>query len=158
MDGPIGQPDGEPIVVQPAADAIRVASGGGSVALWVQDDVLWIQMQGGPPGEALLRCIRQGLLAGQVRHSMPTVVDLSRFDGVIDWPSLRAVLALAPWGKGAPVGAGRVGYVVRDGWFGMVIKVVRIMFPMSQHRTFPDVAGALAWVRETEAEYFAATD
>lgn len=158
MDGPIGQPTGEPAALEPTTDAIRVASGEGSVALWVHDDVLWIQIQGGPRGEALLRCIRQGLLAGRVRHSMSTVVDLSRFDGAIDWPSLRAVFALAPWGKGAPPGAARVGYVVRDGWFGMVIKAVRIMFPMSQHRLFPDVVGALAWVRDDDAEYFAATD
>lgn len=158
MDGSVGTPPDEFPGVEPAADAIRAVSGEGSVALWVRDAVLWIQLQGGPPGEALLRCIRQGLLDGQVRHSMPTVVDLSRFDGVIDWPSLRAILALAPWGKGAPAGAGRVGYVVRDGWFDMVIKVVRIMFPMSRHRTFIDVGGALAWVRGTEEEYFAATD
>lgn len=132
----IGPPDGVP--------TIRIARGRGGVAAWVDGGILWVQVAGEARGEDLLACIRQSLDDGLLRTGMPTLVDLTGFNGVVDWASIHAIRDLAPWG-GAP--APRIAYVARDTWMSMLLKIIRTLFPRARHRLFLGHIAALAWLR-----------
>ena len=108
-------------------------------------DILWVLVVKEATGEDFLACFRQALDAGVVELSIPTLVDLTRFTGAVDWAAIRAVRDMAAWGRGAKRKS-RVAYVVRDDQSAALVKIVAALFPRSRHRPFYNLEHALFWL------------
>lgn len=122
----------------------------GGVFLRKRNDLLWILVEKDATGEDLMKAFKRGLDAGLVGTSMPALVDLARFTGAVDWAAIRAVREMVPWGRGAK-GKSRVAYVIRDGQFAALIKIVAVLFPRSTHRVFYKLEDAVAWLDSAQA-------
>jgi hypothetical protein len=121
-----------------------------SIALSIEDDLLRITVRGDPPTGALLACFREAFDTAALTTRRPTLVDLSAFNGRIDWTSVRQVGSIAPWSKQDGQGS-RVAYVTDSLWFTALLKLVKELYPETQHRQFDDVAGATAWLATAPA-------
>ncbi len=121
----------------------RVISHGprsGQISLKITPQHLLILVEGEPDGKELTACFRDAM-AGKAKIEMPTLVDLTRFRGQVDWGAIRAVRDMAPWGKSL------VAYVINpDSMFDMVLKILGVIFGNAQHRRFGNHAEALAWL------------
>jgi hypothetical protein len=116
------------------------------VDLRVTGGTLLIELAGAPAGDKIYDGIRQGYIEGWIRNSMPTLVDVSAFNGPIDWAAIRKITQLADWGEegGEP---SRVAYFTRDPMFMLVAKAASALFPRSRHRVFGNRHAALTWLR-----------
>ncbi|MGA2051723.1 MAG: hypothetical protein ABSH19_00285 [Opitutales bacterium] len=135
-----------------SSNEIRLTASGspaGRFTLCVQQGLLRVTAEGEPIGQDLLVCFRRAQDAGWLQPNMRTLVDLTRFTGVIDWPAIHAIKRMAPWGTD-PGPAPRTAYLVRDTLTGMVVKVLSLLFPRSRHRLFLNEAEALAWLHAPE--------
>ncbi len=121
----------------------------GGVFLRRKCNLLWILIENEATGEDLVRCFADGLSAGVVEPSIPTLVDLTRFTGAVDWTAIRAVRDLAAWGRGVKRNS-RIAYVVRDGQFAALVKIVAALFPRSVHRAFYKLDDAVSWLSGSE--------
>lgn len=117
---------------------IRIAALGGRML---------IVLEGEPPADTITAGLRAGLEAGWLTVSMKTLVDLTKYVGVVDWTSLKKLSELAEWGKVGPENSA-VAYVVRNNEFGMVIKVISALFGRTRHRAFASRADAVAWLTQ----------
>ena len=125
-------------------DGIRVAGPRGRISLRLEAGVLRVTLEGEPPGEYFVDSFREGVNRGLARPGTPTLVELTRFRGVVDWSSIVMVRALAPWGKanGSPV-----AYVGLDSMLGMLVNIAATLFPASRHRLFASEIEAMEWLR-----------
>jgi hypothetical protein len=122
----------------------RCAEGGG-VFLRRKDNMLWILVEKEASASALVSCFKEALEAGWMKLSMPTLVDLTRFTGAVDWGAIRAISKMARWGTDKSE-VSRVAYLVRDGQFNALVKIVSALFPLSSHRPFSNPEHALTWL------------
>ena len=130
--------------------AIVCGSSFGSVSATVTGGILWVAVENEPSGDDIVSCLRQARDTRLFGTCADTLVDLTRFTGVVDWEALHQVREMAPWGLGWSRPP-RVAYVSRDRLFGAVIRAVGGVFTSARHRLFRDQAAALAWLR-TAAE------
>ncbi len=127
----------------------------GGVFLRRREGVLWVIVEGEASGENLVSAFRQALDQGVVDLWMPSLVDLTRFTGAVDWAAVRTVREMAAWGRGNKPKS-RVAYVLRDQRVVVLVKIIAVLFPRSMHRAFYDVAEAARWIcsasRESEGK------
>ena len=131
----------------PHLSDVSISAGGsqGRVLLRISQDLLFVEVIGEPRGDDLVDCFRRGLDSGRLRPSMRSLVDLTQFNGTVDWRAIDAIARMAPWGRGRP-GAARVAYVVRNQPFFLLIKAAWARFPLIQYRIFFSRRDALVWL------------
>lgn len=135
--GPSAGPFGPPaIICGTKAGGVSAGQGPGFV---------WIRVEEELAGADLVACIRQARESGLLPTATNTLVDLTRFHGVVDWSAVHAVRDMAPWGDGTKTKP-RVAYVSKDRMFAALIRLVTGLFPRARHRLFGNVADALAWL------------
>lgn len=117
----------------------------GGVFLKCKDNILWILIEKEASAEDLIACIKEALQAGWLKLSMPTLVDLTKFTGAVDWDAVRTISKMARWGTDRN-GISRTAYLVRDGQFNPLVKIVSVLFPLSTHRPFSNLEHALTWL------------
>ena len=126
------------------ADVIWSGTRADHVALKVAHGILWVSLEGEPRGEDLRFCFERALATGTITTSMRTLVDLLRFTGAVDWPSIHAIKDMAAWGMD---GQSRVAYLTRDTMFAVLLRALVDFFPRTRHRFFQDRDQALVWLR-----------
>src|SRR5436190_2841608 len=93
----------------------------GSIKLKISGHKLLITISGEPPGHLLLEQFEEGLARKLLYPGMQTLVDMTRFIGVVDWQALTKLRELAPWGKdNGP--APRTAYLLRENSAALLIK------------------------------------
>lgn len=132
-----------------SSEIIVSGSAGNLVTLSVAGDLLFITVENEAGLRDVRACLQEGLAQGLVRTNMLTLVDATRFYGIIEWEALYDILRLAPWGS-APSPEPRVAYVARDGFFFQLVKIAASIFPKANHRLFTDRLEALDWLREAQ--------
>jgi hypothetical protein len=137
-------------VVTRSGSSFSLGDPSNCVVLSLDDDLLYVVVRGDPPNGALLACFREAFETGTLTVRRPTLVDLSAFNGRIDWTSVRQVGAIAPWGRSG--GGSRVAYVTESLWFSALLKLVKELYPESHHRQFGDVQSAAAWLATAPAK------
>jgi hypothetical protein len=117
----------------------------GSVKLKICGGKLLITLNGEPPSHLLLEQFQEGLDRKLLYPGMQTLVDMTRFIGVVDWQALTKLRGLAPWGKndGHP---SRTAYLLREDGVAILVKAAGALFPGSEHRIFAERADAIAWL------------
>jgi hypothetical protein len=120
---------------------------GNRVTLGVTGDLLRIDVAGEQLDNSLVACFREAMAAGAIRPNMLCLVDLSNFNGGIDWSAVHAMADLAPWGTEAGR-ASKTAYVTKSAWFSAMLKLTSVLFPKSQHRQFSGVHKAMQWLQE----------
>ncbi|MBU0723920.1 MAG: STAS/SEC14 domain-containing protein [Alphaproteobacteria bacterium] len=128
------------------------ASGGayGRVKLAINRGILWLTIEDDASGDDLLACFQQALASGHLPPTIPTLVDLTGFTGHVEWPAIHRIRNLAPWGTGKDARS-QVAYVSRDSFFRFMLKIVAVLFPLTQHRLFDDRDSALHWLAPPKA-------
>jgi hypothetical protein len=126
-------------------DVISSRSAQGAVFLRRKDKILWILVEREASAEEIVSCLSQALQCDWMKLSMPTLVDLTRFTGAVDWSAIRTVSKMARWGTDSNEVA-RVAYLVRDGQFNAIVKIVAALFPLSSHRPFSNPEHAMTWL------------
>jgi hypothetical protein len=116
------------------------------VDIRAENGILIIEIVGAPDTARIYQGMQHGHAGGWIGTAMPTLVDVSKFHGKIDWHAIKAVSQMADWGVGAQMQS-RVAYISPDRFFALVIKAVSIMFPRSTHRLFSSRAAAMAWLQ-----------
>ncbi len=117
----------------------------GGVFIKIKNNILWVLIEKEASGDDLISCFTRAMQAGWLALSMRTLVDLTNFTGAVDWGAVRAVSEMGAWGTGR-TSLSRVAYLVRDGQFAALVKIVSILFPLSSHRPFYDPTDALGWL------------
>ena len=130
-------------------DFVSSSCAEGSVFMRRKDKMLWILVEKEASAADLMTCLKRALQAGWMKLSMPTLVDLTRFTGAVDWATIREISKMARWGSDASE-VSRVAYLVRDGQFNVLVKIVSALFPLSSHRPFSSPAHALTWLSATK--------
>ena len=117
----------------------------GSVKLKICGRKLLITFDGEPPGHLLLEQFETVLARKLLSPGMQTLVDMTRFIGVVDWQAMTKLRGLAPWGKndGPPP---RTAYLLRQSGAALLVKAAAALFPGSEHRIFTEQAAAIAWL------------
>jgi hypothetical protein len=110
---------------------------------------LMIVAAGEPPSTLLLEHFREGLAQGVLHPNMRTLVDLTRFVGVVDWSAMSKLRVLAPWGTD-PGEPSRTAYLLRESSAVMMVKAVSALFPQSAHKAFTDKAKAISWLEAAQ--------
>ena len=131
-----------------ATEAGRTFSIGDSqncVILGVEAELLRVTARGDPPVGALVGCFREAIQSKALTHRLPTLVDLTAFNGRVDWNAVREVGTITPWSQDGKPGS-CVAYVTDSFWFRALLKLVTELYPKSRHRQFDDVASAIAWL------------
>jgi hypothetical protein len=125
------------------------SNGGNRVTLSIDGAFLRVDVSGDGLDDSIVDCFREAIAAGALRPNMVTLVDLSNFNGGVEWPAIHAIAELIPWGS--EIGrASRVAYVTKSAWFAALLKLVSVLFPKSQHRQFSGVNHALQWLHSDE--------
>jgi hypothetical protein len=106
---------------------------------------LLIVLVGEPAETLLLEHFQQGLAMRLIHPNMRSLVDLTRYFGVVNWSMLSQLRALAPWGED-PIHPSRTAYLLRDSSAAMMVKAVSALFPKSQHRAFTERFEAVQWL------------
>lgn len=121
----------------------------GGVFLKHKDDILWILIEKEACADNLVSCFRQALHVGWLKRSLPTLIDLTRFTGAVDWRAIRAISRLV--GRQADRDQrSRVAYLLRGGQGNALVKIASAMFPLSTHRTFSKAEPALIWLKASK--------
>ena len=125
------------------------SNGGNRVTLSIDGAFLRVDVSGDGLDDSIVDCFREAIAAGAVRPNMVTLVDLSNFNGGVEWPAIHAIAGLVPWGS--EIGrASRVAYVTKSAWFAALLKLVSVLFPKSQHRQFSGVNHAIQWLKDKD--------
>ena len=69
----------------------------GRIRIKTDGERLFVQVEGQPRGEYLLKCFREGLDRKILRPNMRTLVDLRGFVGGADWSAVFTLRTYAPW-------------------------------------------------------------
>lgn len=120
------------------------------VTLSVAGDLLFITVENEAGLNDVHACLLEGLARGVVRPNMLTLVDATKFHGIVEWEVMYDIFHLAPWGS-APPPESRVAYVARDGFFFQLVKIAAGIFPKANHRLFTDRSAALDWLMEAQS-------
>jgi hypothetical protein len=117
----------------------------GSVRLKICGRRLLVVVTGEPAGHLLLERFQEGLARKLLHPGMRTLVDMTRFIGVVDWQAMTKLRDLAPWGQdaGHPT---RTAYLLKEGGAALLVKAAGALFPASEHRVFTEQAAAVAWL------------
>ena len=122
----------------------------GRIRIKTDGERLFVQVEGQPRGEYLLKCFREGLDRKILRPNMRTLVDLRGFVGGADWSAVFTLRTYAPWGQGKE-GVACAAYVLRNDMFGALIKIAETLFFGAKHRSFYDPDEAIAWLKAKAA-------
>jgi hypothetical protein len=115
------------------------------VTVSITGDLCRVDVAGEALDEGIVDCFREAIAAGAMRPNMVTLVDLSNFNGGVDWAAIHTIAELIPWGS--EIGrASRVAYVTKSAWFAALLKLVSVLFPKSEHRQFSGTHHALQWL------------
>lgn len=123
---------------------IRLGDRADFVDIRAEEGMLMIEVVGAPDSGQIFRGMQEGYARGWISTRMPTLVDVSAFQGGIDWIAIKALSQMARWGDGKK--PPRVAYVSRDPLFTLVVKAISAMFPLSTHCMFPTRQAALTWL------------
>ena len=136
-----GAQQSDPVVITHGPDA-------GRVTLIAGGPFLRIRVEGEARGEIFVRCVREAVAQGIVHKNTCSLIDLTLFTGTVDWKALNIIRDMTPWGEGRET---RVAYLVRNNRFGLVVKVVEVLFGGLRHRIFNNADEAIAWVMAAPA-------
>jgi len=128
------------------APRIHIGGHDDYIDAYLQAGVLVFDVVGAATVAQARQALTIGLREGWMCTAMPTLVDISRFTGSIDWPQLRGISQMADWGAGERHTL-PVAYVSRDGLFTMILKLVQAIFPQFRHRAFERRDAALDWLQ-----------
>lgn len=128
--------------------AVRLGEKADFVDIRAEGDVLIIDLVGAPSGNQLCTGLQKGYERGWIRLRMQTLIDVTAFQGTIDWSAVKAIAKMANWG-GRNQAPRRVAYVSADPFFVFVIKAINVIFPRTTHCLFSDRSAALGWLRGT---------
>ena len=143
-----GDSDSGPAAAAPTRVFTR-SNGGNRVTLSIDGDFLRVDVSGDGLDDSIVDCFREAIAAGAVRPNMVTLVDLSDFNGGVEWGAVHAIAELVPWGS--EIGrASLVAYVTKSAWFAALLKLVSVLFPKSQHRQFSGVNHAIQWLKDKD--------
>jgi hypothetical protein len=143
-----GESESGPSAATPTLVFTR-STGGNRVTITVTGDLVRVDVAGDDLDEGIVDCFREAIAAGAMRPNMVTLVDLSNFNGGVDWAAIHAIAGLIPWGS--EIGrASKVAYVTKSAWFAALLKLVSVLFPKSQHRQFSGLHNALQWLNSGE--------
>ena len=120
-----------------------------SIKLKICGRRLMVAAVGEPSITLLLEHFREGLATKVLHHNMRTLVDLTRFVGVVDWSALSRLRTLAPWGTDQSHPS-RTAYLLRDSSAVMMVKAASALFPQSAHQAFTDKAKAVSWLEAAQ--------
>lgn len=117
----------------------------GQICLRITPGRLFITVKGEPTGETLTSCFREALERDPEKINVPSLIDLTRFQGTVDWKAIMAVRDMANWGiESRPL---KTAYLMRqDTMLEKIVKVLTALFENSQHRSFDNYDEALAWL------------
>jgi hypothetical protein len=135
--------DSDPAIL--GRPTFRIGDAQNCVILSVEADLLRVTVRGDPPTGALVDCFRDAIQSAALTARLPTLVDLTSFNGRIDWNAVREVGTITPWSKDEKPGS-RVAYVTDSFWFRALLKLVKEFYPQTQHRQFDDARSATAWL------------
>jgi hypothetical protein len=138
-------PPPAPSAVSAAPRTFRRGDNRHGITLAASADLMRVTIFGEPSGAELVECFRDAYASGALTRGMATLVDLTRFDGRIDWSAIAAIGKLAPWGRD-PARPPRVAYLAESAWFAALLKLVAVIYPHSTHRQFADEASAMEWL------------
>ncbi|HVO05045.1 MAG TPA: STAS/SEC14 domain-containing protein [Candidatus Cybelea sp.] len=144
--------DGPAMAPSPVGEGARVFARGdhrAGVRLEIADGPLLVTVEGDPPGSYFVDCFREAFGAGAIPGNTGTVVDLTGFNGRVDWSAIRAIGGFAPRSDD-PHHRPRVAYVTESAWFNAILKLISVLYPKSTHRRFDDVESAIAWLSKGE--------
>ena len=116
-----------------------------SVKLKISGRKLMIAVSGEPSGRLFLEQFQEGLARKLLQPGMRTLVDVTRFVGVVDWQAMAKLREMAPWGEDKD-NQPKTAYLLREGGGAMLVKAVGALFPDSEHRIFTQQADAIAWL------------
>ncbi|MBN9588207.1 MAG: hypothetical protein BGN85_00905 [Alphaproteobacteria bacterium 64-11] len=128
-------------------DAHRLVLGGGgsTVSITARGERMLIVLVGEPGCDLVIEALETGRRQGWLKLSMKTLVDLTRYFGVIDWASLTRMSQVADWAGESPEKSW-VAYLIRNSEFGAIIRAVSALFGRTRHRAFTDRAEAVNWL------------
>lgn len=113
----------------------------GQISLKAMPDRLFVLVEGEPDGKVLTDCFREALASDRFNIDVPSVVDLTRYHGQVDWAALRAIRDMAPWKPHM------TAIVVRPHtMFDLIIKIVGTIFVNAQLRIFNSHDEAVSWL------------
>lgn len=116
-----------------------------SIKLKICGRKLMVAVRGEPSGRLLLEQFQEGLARKLLQPGMRTLVDATRFVGVVDWQAMTKLREMAPWGK-FDDHPPRTAYLLPEGGAAMLVKAVGALFPDSEHKIFTKQADAIAWL------------
>ncbi len=116
-----------------------------SIKLKICGHKLMITVSGEPSGHLLLEQFQEGLARKLLRPGMRTLVDMTRFVGVVDWQAMAKLREMAPWSKDKNHPP-KTAYLLREGGGALLVKAVGALFPDSEHRIFTEQADAIVWL------------
>lgn len=128
--------DRDAILVGPPTMQVHVRRDGGIIQFALTGEVLSDDVVG-----AMLVAQERGWLAPDSRM----LFDLTLYAGSIEWRVLRQILEMPCWGeeKGRRM---RAAYIVRDGLWEAVIRVLSTQFEGTRHATFTSAEEARRWL------------
>lgn len=141
------EPDDDALFTRAEGDDTVIVHGdsSGRVVLRITGTAYYVLVEGEPEGHFLADCFRDGIAMGRMPGSRPTLVDLTRFTGCVDWDAIGAIRAMWRLDSDAESSNG-IAYVVRNDGFDALIKIVRGLFGRTRHRIFESRAEALSWL------------
>ena len=116
-----------------------------SIKLKICGRKLMIAVSGEPSGKLLLERFQEGLARKLLQPGMLTLVDMTKFIGVVDWQAMAKLREMAYWSedKDHPP---KTAYLLREAGAALLVKAVGALFPGSEHRIFTRQADAIAWL------------
>ncbi len=131
--------DGEAIVIGPPTMQVQVRRDHDIIRFALTGEVLSDDVVG-----AMLAAQARGWLAPDSRM----LFDLTLYAGSIEWRILRQILDLPCWGAAATRRM-RAAYIVRDGLWDAVVRVLSTQFEGTRHAAFTSAVDARCWLSST---------
>jgi len=117
----------------------------GSIKLKICGRRLLVAVAGEPPGHLWLAPFQEGVARNLLFPGMRTLVDMTRFRGVVEWQAIAKLRKLAPWGTEADHPS-RIAYLLREQGAAILIKAAGALFPGTEHRGFTEHRTAVEWL------------
>lgn len=130
------QQETDAIIVGPPTMQVRVCRDGPLVCLDLTGDAL---------SDDVVAALRAAETRGWLTPDSRMLFDLTRYAGSIEWQILRQILDMPCWGDAAGRRM-RAAYIVRDGSWAAVVRVLSTQFDGTRHATFSNAAHARHWL------------
>ena len=103
------------------AEGIVIARGapGARFMMKVTPARLYVLADGEPDGKCLIEVLAEAIASGKLK-SHSTLVDLTRFTGIVDWDAISTMREMTPLGMES---VSSVAYIVRDNLFAKLLKI-----------------------------------